>query len=173
MTHTLSDKINDVDLGTVGALIGAISDEPERAATTWAAQVTWTGGFRSSAVIRAFDPIPSDEPEGLGGSDTAPNPVEQLLAALGNCLAVGYAANASAADIAIHQLEIDIEGDLDLHAFLGLKKGHAGFHDIRARVKLASDASADEIAALHEKVTSTSPVGHTLQASIPVDVTIN
>lgn len=41
-----------------------------------------------------FDPIPSDEPAGLGGSDTAPNPVEQVLGALGKCLAVGYAANA-------------------------------------------------------------------------------
>lgn len=173
MTHTLSDNINDVDLATVGALIGAITGEPERAATTWAAQVTWTGGFRSSASIRDFDPIPSDEPVGLGGTDSAPNPVEQLLAALGNCLAVGYAANASAADIAIHELQIDVEGDLDLHAFLGLKEGHAGFHDIRARVKLATDASADEIRALHEKVTATSPVGHTLQSSIPVDVTIN
>lgn len=74
-----------------------------------------------------FDPIPSDEPAGLGGSDTAPNPVEQVLGALGNCLAVGYAANATAAGVEIDYLKIELSGGLDLQSFLGLKPGHAGY----------------------------------------------
>jgi uncharacterized OsmC-like protein len=173
MTHTLSTTLNDVDLESVAALINTIQSEPESASTTWAAQVTWKGAFRSEAEIRDFTPVASDEPTALGGDDTAPNPVEQLLAAFGNCLAVGYAANATAADIAIHELTIDIEGALDLHAFLGLREGHAGFDSIRATVKLVSDAAGHEIAALHEKVTATSPVGHTLSHPIPVSVEIS
>lgn len=163
-------SLNKVDLESVGALVGAIQAEPARAETTWSATVNWNGGFRSEARIRDFSPVPSDEPAGLGGSDTAPNPVEQLLGALGNCLAVGYAANASVAGIELKSLQIELTGDLDLHTFLGLDDGHAGFRSIRATVQLESDAAPEAIAALHDKVTSTSPVGHTLARPIAVSI---
>lgn len=166
MTLTL----NDVAIDTVAGLSNHITDTPEAAATTWSATVRWDGGFRSNATIRDFAPIPSDEPLGLGGTDTAPNPVEQLLAALGNCLAVGYAANATARGIAINDLEITLEGDLDLKVFLGLEPGHAGYDRIRANVEIESTADAEAIADLHTHVLSTSPVGHTLQTAIPVAV---
>ena len=122
-------------------------------------------GFASSA------PTASDEPAALGGTDTAANPVEQLLGALGNCLAVGYAANATAAGIAIEQLTIELEGDLNLRTFLGLDhEGNAGYEAIRVNVDLRSDADDDQRAALHEKVVGTSPVGHTLQRPVPVTI---
>ncbi len=167
-------RLNDVDLETVGGLIGAVSSEPEKAETTWGARVVWKGAFRSEAHIRDFAPIPSDEPAGLGGTDTAPNPVEQLIAALGNCLAVGYAANASATGIQLSKLEIDLEGDLNLETFLGLNdEGHAGYDHIRAHVTLESDASPEAIEELHRKVIGTSPVGHTLSRAIRLDVDLS
>jgi len=170
MTTTADGQLNEVDLGAVGALIGKIKEQPSAAATTWSAQVRWTGAFRSEATIRGFAPVASDEPKGLGGSDSAPNPVEQLLGALGNCLAVGYAANASAAGIEIRQLRIDLDGDLDLHTFLGLADGHAGFSAIRAAVHLDTDADEAAVAELHRKVAATSPVGQTLSRAIPVEI---
>lgn len=163
-------SINNVDLESVVGLVGAIQEDPAKADTVWSATVTWTGGFRSESRVRDFAPVPSDEPAGLGGTDTAPNPVEQLLAALGNCLAVGYAANASVAGIELRSVDIELSGDLDLHTFLGLGQGHAGFRGIEARVAIESDASPEAIEALHEKVTATSPVGHTLGRAIPVSV---
>lgn len=169
MTTTIS-KLNSVDIETVGQLAGAIQSDPSVAGTVWKSTVEWKGGFRSEARSRDFAPVPSDEPVALGGSDTAPNPVEQLLGALGNCLAVGYAANATAAGIELKNLTIELEGDLDLHTFLGLNDGHAGYESITARVSIESDAASDQIEELHRKVVSTSPVGHTLQKAIPVSV---
>ena len=163
-------KLNDVNIETVGGLAAAITEEPDVAATVWQATVTWKGGFRSEAQVRDFAPLQSDEPEGLGGTDTAPNPVEQLLGALGNCLAVGYAANASATGIEINDLRIDLAGDLDLHSFLGLRAGHAGYDAVQVRVHLDTDADEDAVRALHETVVGTSPVGHTIQAEIPVSI---
>jgi hypothetical protein len=131
-TTETSPAINTVNIEAVAGLAAKIQESPEVASTTWKAAVTWEQGFRSTASIRDFAPIGSDEPAGLGGTDTAPNPVEQLLAALGNCLAVGYAANATAAGVAINDLRIELEGDLDLHTFLGLNPGgNAGFQGIR------------------------------------------
>lgn len=169
MTTTIS-KLNSVDIEAVGQLAGAIQSDPSVAGTVWKSTVEWKGGFRSEARSRDFAPVPSDEPVALGGDDTAPNPVEQLLGALGNCLAVGYAANATAAGIELKSLKIELEGDLDLHTFLGLADGHAGYESINARVEIDSDASSDQIEDLHRKVVSTSPVGHTLEKAIPVSV---
>jgi uncharacterized OsmC-like protein len=170
MTTTVQTRLNQVDLEAVGGLVQAINAEPEKAQTVWAAQVRWTGGFSSEARVRDFAPTPSDEPSGLGGGDAAPNPVEQLLAALGNCLAVGYAANASVANIAIEELNIALEGDIDLRSFLGLTQGHAGFSAIRAVVDLKADADAAAIEALHSRVAASSPVGHTLSAPVTLSI---
>jgi uncharacterized OsmC-like protein len=169
---TITTRLNDVDIASVGALVDKIKEEPAAADTTWAASVRWTGGFRSEARVRDFEPVPSDEPGGLGGTDQAPNPVEQLLAALGNCLAVGYAANATVAGIELRDVRIDVQGDVDLHTFLGLGGAHAGFSGISATVHIDSDADPSRLAALHDAVTATSPVGHTLARAIPVDVSL-
>jgi len=163
--------LNGVKLDTVGELAGAILEDGDKADTTWSASVTWNEGFRSEATIREFGPIPSDEPQGLGGDDSAPNPVEQLLASLGNCLAVGYAANASASGIEIRDLKIDLTGDLNLRTFLGLHEtGNAGYEGIKVNVHLDTDASDEAVQELHEKVVGTSPVGHTLSRPVPVSI---
>ena len=171
MTATDTTQTNSVDIAAVAGLAGKIQESPEVASTTWSAKVQWHEGFRSSASIRDFAPIVSDEPPSLGGGDTGPNPVEQLLGALGNCLAVGYAANATAAGIEINDLSIELEGDLDLHTFLGLNPdGNAGYEAIRVKVDLDSNATEEQRAALHDKVVGTSPVGHTLRRAVPVDI---
>jgi len=168
---TTTYTLNDCDIATVAALTEAVSADPDRASTTWKADVTWNGGFRSEARIRDFAPIHSDEPEGLGGTDTAPNPVEQLLGALGTCLAVGVSANATARSITIERLEISLEGDLDLTTFLGLAPGHAGFGSIRARIDIETDAETAIVDELISHVIDTSPVGHTLAREVPVSIT--
>lgn len=168
---TVETPLNNVNLEAVGGLVQAITADPAKAQTTWAAQVKWTGAFASEARVRDFPAILSDEPAGLGGGDTAPNPVEQLLAALGNCLAVGYAANAAVAGIEIQELSIAVDGDIDLHSFLGLAGGHAGFNAIRAVVDLKADADAEAIEALHARVAASSPVGHTLNAPVELVIT--
>ncbi|GAA3021247.1 OsmC family protein [Actinokineospora globicatena] len=167
---TVETRLNDVNIEAVGALVAAITEDSAKAKTTWASHVTWRGGFQSTARVRAFAETASDEPPALGGQDTAPNPVEQLLSALGNCLAVGYAANATVAGIPLDSVAIDLRGDIDLHVFLGLKQGHAGFDSITAKVRIASPAPAEDIVALPQRVIASSPVGHTLGNAVPVSV---
>ena len=170
MTERTTRHLNEVNLEAIGSLIEKIRQEPQAAKTEWKAEVRWTGAFRSEARSRDLGPLQSDEPSALGGSNTAPNPVEQLLAALGNCLAVGYAANASAAGIEIHSLRIELAGNIDMHTFLGLGGENAGYESIRAKVDLKSDASPEQLKALHEKVVGSSPVGHSLSRAVPLRI---
>ena len=172
MSTALTTTINDVNINAVASLAEKIQQEPNVAETKWSAQVQWKGGFRSEAKIRDFAAVVSDEPDALGGTDTGPNPVEQLLAALGNCLAVGYAANATAAGITINALDIELEGNLDLHTFLGLSEGNAGYSDIPVNVNIDSDASSEALQVLHDKVVNTSPVGHTMSRAVPVKINL-
>jgi len=166
----VSTSLNGVNLRAVGALVEQVRKDPAAARTQWRSHVRWTGGFQSVSQSRSQSGVPSDEPSALGGEDTAPNPVEQLLGALGNCLAVGYAANATVAGIRIDSLELDLQGDIDLRTFLGLGDGNAGFEGIEVKVRLQSSADADALARLHSKVVGTSPVGHTLGRAVPLKV---
>jgi uncharacterized OsmC-like protein len=120
--------------------------------------------------VREFAPIESDEPAGLGGTDSAPNPVEQVAAALGNCLAVGYVAALTGRGIAIRELDIAVTGQLDLRTFLGLAPGHAGYSKIDVDVRIDSDADEATLQEVHEHVVGTSPVAHSLTNPVQLDV---
>lgn len=65
-----------------------------------------------------------------------------------------------------------MKGDLDLHVFLGLTQGHAGFESITATVSIDADASQEQLDELHTRVLSSSPVGHTLRTAVPVEITL-
>lgn len=169
MTEVVT-HLNSVDIEKVADLAAKIQREPDVAQTKWRAEVRWKGGFRSETRIREFSPTESGEPAGLGGTDRGPNPAEQLLGALGNCVVIGYAANATAARIKLKDMTIKIDGDLDLHTFLGLRDGHAGFSSISVKVKLDTDASPEELKVLHEKVQKSSSIGHTLSRAVPIIV---
>jgi uncharacterized OsmC-like protein len=140
--------------------------------TPFRAEVRWRGGFRNEIVVRDLPPTYADEPAILGGTDTAPNPVEQVLGALGSCLSIGYTAGAVARGITIDDLRIELAGNIDLPVFFGLAAGHAGYERIDARVYIKSDASPASIAALHADVVRTSPVGNTLERPAALHVQI-
>ena len=108
----------------------------------------------------------------LGGTNTAPNPVEQLLGALGSCLAIGYTANASVRGIQIEDLRIELEGHIDLPVFLGLHEGHAGYSDVTIKVYLKAAAPQESLEELHQQVLKTSPVGQTIEKAIPLHATL-
>jgi uncharacterized OsmC-like protein len=153
-------------------LINAVREDPEVGKTVWKANTKWLGGFRSEARIRDFS-VTMDEPTALGGSDNGPNMVEVVLGAYGCCLTTGYAANAALRGIELEDIEIELEGDLDLNGFFGLKDPTAccpGYTDVRAKVTLtAPNATREQIEELHSAVKATSPVGAILER--PVHVT--
>ena len=164
--------INGIDTTTIAALVGKIQEEPVRGDTLWKTEVIWQGGFRNQIRIRDLSESYADEPEMLGGTNTAPNPVEQLLGALGSCLAIGYIANASVRSIQIEELRIELEGHIDLPVFLGLRDGHAGYPDIALKVYLKADAPQETVEELHQQVLRTSPVGKTIEKAIPLHATL-
>ena len=164
-------NLNAVDLDAVVALVGAVDADPDKGQTVWKADVHWERGSRRTATIRDFAPIESDEPAGLGGTDSAPNPVEQVAAALGNCLAVGYVAALTGRGIAIRELDIAVSGRAR-PAPVPRPRARATPATRRSTSTSRIDSDADEatLQEVHRQVVGTSPVGHSLTNPVQLDV---
>ena len=65
--------------------------------------------YRHENYIRDLDAHIIDEPHVLLGDDTAPNPSEAVLAALGSCIAVGIQANLVNRGINFTKIELKLE----------------------------------------------------------------
>jgi uncharacterized OsmC-like protein len=171
MTEQATSGKESFNEGALTGLINHVKEKPEAGKTVWKASTQWLGGFRSQAQIRDFT-IAMDEPTALGGSNTAPNMVEVVLGSYGCCLTTGYAANAALRGITLEDIQIELEGDLDLNGFFGLQDPNQcwpGYSNVRAKVTLkAPTASAEQLQALHDAVVKTSPVGSILCRPINV-----
>jgi uncharacterized OsmC-like protein len=130
--------------------------------------------FRHLNYIRNLPAHIVDEPPQLLGDDTAPNPTEALLAALGSCVAVGIQANAVARGWTVHAIELELEGDINITSVWGtgdLSPKTLGLTAVRIKANLdidgANDAQLDELVAHAAKW---SPVLNTVRNPVPVAV---
>jgi uncharacterized OsmC-like protein len=178
--------INGVNVDQLMGTVNAIKENPDLARFQFRARNEWLDGGHSRTFIQGFygagqedtsrtKPfvIEGDEPPVLLGENTAANAVEAVLHALASCLAVGFIYNAAAQGIKIDSLEFELEGDLDLHAFLGLSdQVRPGYENIRLSYRVKSDAPREKIVALCEYVQKTSPVLDIIRNPVPVSISL-
>ena len=151
----------------------AFREQPEAAAIAFSVESRLVDGFQSSVEARQFR-FDSDEPEALGGGDTAPNPVEYLLAALSTCQEITYRLYADAMRIPVDGISVKLEGDLDLRGFLAVDDSvRPGYLSITGTVTLESSASEKDLARLKKAVDAHCPVLDGLRNPTPVELTIN
>ena len=117
--------------------------------------------------------IAVDEPENFGGEDSAPTPVEFILAGYAGCLNVVVNLIAKEMGIAIRSLEINITGDINPEKLLGISdKERAGFKLLNIQLDIKSDASKDIIQKLINQVKERCPVNDNLTNTTPVNYSI-
>src|SRR5512145_1957582 len=133
MTTQSPTLTNGVNVDQLVATVNAIQQNPALARFQFRAHNEWIGGGHSRTTIQGFHGagqedvsrtrpfiLEGDEPPVLLGTNAGPNAVEAVLHALASCLAVGFIYNAAALSIHVESLSFKLEGELDLHAFLGL-----------------------------------------------------
>ncbi len=169
---TKNQNKNGVDVQKLTEIASAIRAEPGKALLQFKAHTRWIDGGYSETRIRQFV-VKSDEPEQLLGKNQYPNPVEAVLAALGSCLAVGFAYNAALWGINLESLEMEIQGNLDLQGFLGISgKVRPGYENIHVGCRIKSDAPQEKLEQLLEYVQQTSPVLDIVRNPLPVTLTL-
>ncbi|TLS97829.1 OsmC family protein [Aliarcobacter cibarius] len=127
--------------------------------------------YRHENYIRDLSAHIIDEPHVLLGDDTAPNPSEAVLAALGSCIAVGIQANLVHKGVDFSKIEVILEGDIDISSVWGtgeLTDKTIGFTHIRVFVDLQSDLNEKQRDELIEHVLNYSPVTGTLRNPVEV-----
>jgi len=184
MSTRIATVVNGVDVDQLMDTIKAIEENPDLANFAFRAHNEWISGGHSQTTIQEFygagqtdtsrnEPfvLDGDEPPVLLGDNQGPNAVEAVLHALASCLATGFIYNAAARGIHVESLDFDIEGSLDLRAFLGLSDDvRPGYDDIRVNYRVKTDAPRDDVLELCEYVQNTSPVLDIIRNPVPVSV---
>ena len=155
--------LTPIDKAGLEGLIASGKANPQ-AIKTLKCKTVAEGRFRHLNYIRNLPPYIVDEPPALLGDDTAPNPSEASLAALGSCIAVGLHANAVHRGWIVRKLELGLEGDLNITAVWGTgdtSEKPVGFTDVRINVDMECDGVPKaEIDKLIAHVTKWSPVAN-------------
>lgn len=186
MTTQISTQVNGVNVDQLVATVNAIKDNPELARFQFRARTEWLDGGHSRTTIKEFYgagqedtsrstpfSLEGDEPPVLLGNNAGPNAVEAVLHALASCVSVGFIYNAAAQGIKVDSLDFDLEGDLDLHAFLGLSEDvRPGYETIRLTYRVKCDAPKEKVVELCNYVQKTSPVLDIIRNPVPVTVSL-
>lgn len=186
MVQQTASMINGVNVDQLVGTVNAIKGSPDLAKFKFRSQTEWISGGHSRTTIQSFygagsedtsrtQPliIEGDEPPVLLGQNAGANAVEAILHALASCLGVGFIYNAAAQGIKVEKLDFSLEGDLDLHAFLGLSETmRPGYENIRVSYRVKADAPREKLEQLCEYVQKTSPVLDIIRKPVPVTVTL-
>jgi len=129
-----------------------------------------TSPARAIVKARNFEII-VDEPKELGGSNTAPNPVEYILAAFAGCLNVMGHLIAGEMGFELRSLEIDITGELNPAKLFGQSDAdRAGYKNIVVMMKPNCDADDATLEKWLHTVEQRCPVSDNIQHATPVQV---
>lgn len=148
-------SLNDVIEGTRDA----VTTDPSNAAVSFSVSNTLVPGTETAVRVQIRDHLFAvDEPAALGGTDSAANPVEYALAALGSCQVITYQFWAAKLGIPLDAVTVTVDGDLDLHGFFGFGDVRPGFTDVRVTVRLDGPAGPDAYERLRQQVDQHCPV---------------
>lgn len=171
MTNVLS-----IDAAGLDQLSCKAKADPSTGKKTLKATTVCEEGFRNMTYVRDLPPMLVGEPPALLGDDSAPNPSETALAALGSCISVGMLANATHRGVTLSKIEVEMEGDIDISAVWGVgdvpDDKVPGFTAVRVSVKLAGDTDADTLQQIHDNAIAWSPVVNTFSRPAHVDSTL-
>jgi len=167
---TIETKKTDRELGVaISKVVEKIRKNPENARAVFQAKSRLEDGFLTDVKVRNFS-FKSDEPEGLGGTDRGPNPVEYILGALAACQEIVIKANAVALGIDVDEVTVEVEGNIDLNGFLNLTDARAGFENISytSRIK-TGEKDPEKLEKLKELTFTRCPVLDIIENPVPVN----
>ena len=142
--------------------------KPEECLERYVGETHQVDGLRSEASFGKFR-FTIDEPTGFGGTDTAANPAEVLLGALGASIEVTCRVYAEYLGIPLEGVSVHLAGNLDIRGFFDTDpKVRSGFDRIEAKVRIKSAASNADIARLLARVERCCPVLETIRNGTPV-----
>ena len=135
-------------------------------------KATNAAGTRTKIQVRNFDPVYTDEPASLGGTNTAPSPLETVLIALVGCDGVIINGVATAMKFNYAGVDFACESQIDVRGPKGVPGIRPYFETAKLDITVYSDESDARFQQLRKNVEFRCPVMNLLSAAqVGMDVT--
>ncbi|MDT2459305.1 OsmC family protein [Enterococcus avium] len=136
------------------------------------AEVESLGGLQLKCSARGFEFI-IDEPENVGGTNEAMNPLEALLCSLGACKMMVVRFFYQAKQINMKSMRVEILGEIDSDRLKGKPNVKIGFSKIITNYYIDADNTDEEIKDLVAFIETTCPVKDTIVNTPEMELHIN
>jgi uncharacterized OsmC-like protein len=135
-------------------------------------KATNAAGTRTKIQVRDFAPVYTDEPASLGGTNSAPSPLETVLVALVGCDGVIINGVATAMGFAYAGVDFACESQIDIRGPKGVPGIRPYFETAKLEITVYSDETAARFEQLRKNVEFRCPVMNLLDAAgVAMDVT--
>lgn len=128
-------------------------------------KATNAGGTRTRIQVRDFDPVYTDEPASLGGTNTAPSPLETVLVALVGCDGVIINGVATAMKFEYSGVDFACESEIDVRGPKGVPGVRPYFQKATLTITVYTDESDKRFQQLRKNVEYRCPVMNLLNAA--------
>ena len=174
--------INGVNVDQLHGTIDAIKEKPSIAEFKFRAENKWMNGGHNRSTVKDFYgacetqtrsgfTLDAGEHPVLLGEDQSANPVEYVLHALAGCLTTSLVYHAAAGGFKITEVESKLEGDLNLHGFLGMDENvRNGYENIRVTFKVKGDVPEEKLEELVQLAQARSPVYDIVSNPVAISV---
>ena len=170
--------LNNINIAGLSEFANEVKDNNNEAKASYGVKLNWESGTKTTVttknmvlgnhkLIRNFN-FTIDEPTQVLGVNCAPNPAEYMLGGMAGCMAVTFMAGATAMNIEIDQLQLEIDGELDLKGFLGIDDTPAGFPELKFIFHVKGNGTQEQYNNLLERVTKHSPNFNTIKNEVNI-----
>jgi uncharacterized OsmC-like protein len=169
--------LNNINISGLSEFANEVKDNNIEGKASYGVKLNWESGTKTTVatknmilgehkIIRNFN-FTIDEPTQLLGVNCAPNPAEYMLGGLAGCMAVTFMAGATAMNIDIDHLELEVDGELDLKGFLGLdNNSKVGFPELKFIFNVKGNGTQEQYNTLMQRVTQHSPNFNTIKNEV-------
>lgn len=154
----MTGSCSSLDMKTFEATKAHVAEHPPDGQGAFETVTEWRDGAQAVTRARSFT-INTDEPTPLGGTDSAIDPMELLLGALGSCLTIGWVTQANLRGVDFRDLKIKVTAPYDLRGYLALDdKVRPGFKRVEYTVDVDSDADPQVLEEIRAAAEASSPM---------------
>ncbi|MCA9593076.1 MAG: OsmC family protein [Myxococcales bacterium] len=178
----MTTELNGWNVEAMTEAIEEVKKTPEAGRLTWRGRVEWDGGFgldvhtreieQMGEVMHRHFTLRGDHPPELLGKNTGPTAIETYLAALGACMAGTFAAQATARDVKVEKLQLEVSGNIDLNGFFGLAPVRPGLSNVKLEFSVDAEADDATLAEILEAAQTHSPIFDTTTKPVKVQATV-
>ncbi len=168
----MAKSTSNLDFASYEATRAGVAEDPDKGKGAFEAVTEWADGAIAVTRARSFE-IKTDEPEALGGKDSAIDPMELVLGAIGSCLTIGWVTHANKRGVDFRHLRITVRAPFDLRGYLNVDdKVRPGFSAIEYEVEVDSDADAATLEEIRTASEAGSPVVDNILNATPLTGTV-